>query len=405
MEVEKIAGETINIEKMNVQTMNIENTNLQKLKNVFPQVFKDNKLDLDHLLNLCGEYIENENERYQFTWKGKTECYKIAGKPTTATLRPVPNESVNFDTTENLYIEGDNLEVLKILQKSYYGKVKMIYIDPPYNTGNDFIYEDDFKDPMNKYKEITGQTTKSNPETMGRFHTNWLNMMWPRLRLAHNLLKDDGVIFVSIDDNEVHNLRKIMDEIFGEENFVADFINVRAEGGGLAKQAIIGHEFVLVYAKSLVNFKPLGKPKDIRGKVVEKYGEKYWIETDWLRKEFGKYGTCPYEEITKYHSEAKKQEIDKGIEKGEYILIKKEGFNIVGRYRKVSDDTSKFYTILKHLNKNGVEDLKSLGLENIFDYSKPVSLVKELVMGSTIKDSFGIILDFFSGSATTAPTL
>lgn len=197
------------IEKISGQSMDIELSEKEKLKSVFPQCFNDGKLDIDKLLNLCGEYIDNDFEKYKFEWKGKSNCYKIAGKRSTGTLRPCKEESVNFDTTKNLYIEGDNLEVLKLLQNAYFRKVKMIYIDPPYNTGNDFVYEDDFADPMAKYKEITQQTTKSNPETMGRFHTNWLNMMYPRLRLASNLLRDDGVIFISIDDNEVTNLKKL----------------------------------------------------------------------------------------------------------------------------------------------------------------------------------------------------
>lgn len=214
----------VDIERVSSQSMDIEKADLEKLRAVFPQCFSEGKLDISKLLALFGQYDDNDFEKYKFEWKGKSECYRIAGKRSTGTLRPCPEESVNFDTTNNIYIEGDNLEVLKLLQSSYYNKVKMIYIDPPYNTGNDFVYEDDFKDPMAKYKEVTQQTTKSNPETMGRFHTNWLNMMYPRLRLAANLLRDDGVIFISIDDNEVTNLRKLCDEVFGEENFVTDII-------------------------------------------------------------------------------------------------------------------------------------------------------------------------------------
>ena len=164
-------------------SMNIEQTNKDKLKTVFPECFAEGKLDIDKLLGLCGEYIDNDFEKYKFEWKGKADCLKLAQKRSAGTLRPCPEESVNFDTTQNLYIEGDNLEVLKLLQSAYYRKVKMIYIDPPYNTGNDFVYADDFADPLARYKEVTQQTTKSNPETMGRFHTNWLNMMYPRLRL------------------------------------------------------------------------------------------------------------------------------------------------------------------------------------------------------------------------------
>ncbi len=182
--------------KLDGLSMDLENSNMEKLKTVFPECFSEGKLDIDKLLSLCGEYIDNDFEKYKFEWKGKSECLHLAQKRSTGTLRPCREESVNFDDTNNVYIEGDNLEVLKLLQTAYYNKVKMIYIDPPYNTGNDFVYEDDFADPMARYKEITEQTTKSNPETMGRFHTNWLNMMYPRLRLAANLLRDDGVILL-----------------------------------------------------------------------------------------------------------------------------------------------------------------------------------------------------------------
>jgi len=172
--------------KLDGMSMDIEQTERNKLQSLFPQCFKDGKLDIDMLLNLCGEYIDEDFEKYKFEWKGKAECFRIAGKRSTGTLRPAPDESVNFDTTKNLYIEGDNLEVLKLLQTAYFRKVKMIYIDPPYNTGNDFVYNDDFSDPLAHYKEITSQATKSNPESMGRFHTAWLNMMYPRLKLAAN---------------------------------------------------------------------------------------------------------------------------------------------------------------------------------------------------------------------------
>lgn len=245
----------VDIEKVPNLSMNIEDVNKDKLKSIFPECFADGKLDIDKLLNLCGEYIEKDFEKYKFEWPGKSDCYKIAAARSNGTLRPCKEESVNFDNTNNIYIEGDNLEVLKLLQKSYYRQIKMIYIDPPYNTGNDFVYEDDFKDPIEKYKEITQQTTKSNPETMGRFHTNWLNMMYPRLRLASNLLTDDGVIFISIDDNEVTNLKKLCDEVFGEENFVnivsVNMKNVAgASGGGEDKRLKKNIEYLIIYAKN-----------------------------------------------------------------------------------------------------------------------------------------------------------
>jgi len=280
----------------------------------------------------------------------------------------------------------------------------MIYIDPPYNTGKDFVYKDDFKDNIRNYKENASLEGQSNPDTAGRYHTNWLNMIYPRLRLAKNLLRDDGVIFISIDDTEVHNLRKVCDEIFGESNFFADLVVVRSEGGGLAKRVVKGHDNLLVYVKSIDDTTGIFKQKDIRGKIIEKDGREYWIEEDWLRKEFGKYGTCLYEEIEKYKGVEKKKEIDAGIKSGDYQLLERENGHIVGRLRALNEDGSKFYSVLKHLNKNGIYDLERLGLEAFFDFPKPVSLIKELVLGPTIfsKSSNDIVLDFFSGSSTTA---
>lgn len=237
-------------EKIDGTSLDIEVLNKEKLRAVFPECFTEDRLEIDKLLALCGEYISDDFEKYEFKWKGKSECLRLAHKRSTATLRPVPEDSVNWNDTKNIYIEGDNLEVLKLLQKSYFRKVKMIYIDPPYNTGNDFVYKDSFADPLARYKEVTQQTTKSNPETMGRYHTNWLNMMYPRLRLAANLLRDDGVIFISIDDNEVHNLRKICDEVFGEENFVACLVYDKNRKND-AKFFSVGHEYILVYFKSM----------------------------------------------------------------------------------------------------------------------------------------------------------
>lgn len=279
------------MEKLEGLSKNIELTEREKLASVFPQCFVEGKLDIDKLLSLCGEYILKDFEKYEFTWKGKSECLRLAQQRSTATLRPCPEESVNFDTTQNLYIEGDNLEVLKLLQASYFRQVKMIYIDPPYNTGNDFVYEDDFKDPLERYREVTSQTTKSNPEVMGRFHTNWLNMMYPRLRLAANLLRDDGVIFISIDDHEVHNLRKLCDEVFGEENFVACLVWEKGRKND-AKLFSVGHEYLLLYAKSLCRLRELktiwreNKPgtKEIWEKYL-KLREEYGTDDASIEKE------------------------------------------------------------------------------------------------------------------------
>ena len=282
----------------------------------------------------------------------------------------------------------------------------MIYIDPPYNTGKEFVYNDTFDFSDEKLKNMLGLTDteiKRLHSINGRSsHSAWLTFMYPRLKLARTLLKDSGVMFISIDDNEQANLKLLCDEIFGEGNFVAEFIVIRSEGGGLAKQAVIGHDYLLAYAKNISQFVPLGKPKDIRGKVVKINNEYYWIETDWLRKEFGKYGTCYYEEITKWHGQSKKDEIDRGVSNGNYTLIAKNNKHIVGRYRKIADDTSKFYTVMKHLNKTGNDDLSILRMQELFDFPKPISLIKELVFGATVHNKSSLILDFFAGSGTTA---
>ncbi|HIP17766.1 MAG TPA: site-specific DNA-methyltransferase, partial [Sulfurovum sp.] len=214
------------MKKLDGKSLDIVEENVKKLKELFPEILCEGKIDFESLEALLGKYVEREDERYAFTWHGKTKAKRIAQTPTTATLRPDKEESLNWEDTQNIFIEGDNLEVLKLLQKSYYKKVKMIYIDPPYNTGKDFIYKDNYKEPLKSYKVLTGQVDEegnplsTNTDTSGRYHSNWLNMIYPRLKLARNLLRDDGVIFISIDDREVHNLRKICDEIFGEGNFL-----------------------------------------------------------------------------------------------------------------------------------------------------------------------------------------
>ncbi|SNT01590.1 adenine-specific DNA-methyltransferase [Micrococcales bacterium KH10] len=381
------------------------------MADLVPEAIADGKVDVEKLKELLDGDAADSSERFGLFWPGKKRALRTAQEPTTATLRPDFDNSKNWATTKNVFIEGDNLEVLKILQKHYHSKIKMIYIDPPYNTGKDFIYPDNYREGLDTYLEWTrqvneeGKKLSSNPETEGRYHSNWLNMMYPRLKLARNLLTDDGVILISIDDNEFDNLHKIANEVFGEGNEIGVFSVTKAEGGGLARHVIKGHDYLLAYARSIVAFKPLMRPKDIRGKIVEKDGEDYWIEEDWLRKEFGKYGTCLYEEIVQWHGESKKAEIDEGLASGAYVLLPRERQHIVGRYRKVSEDGSKFYSILKHLNKNGVKDLAELGgLDKYFEYPKPLSLLKELVLGATIftKNKGEIILDFFAGSGTTA---
>ena len=230
---------------------------VEKLKAIVPEAFADGHLDLDALKQTLGEYVDDREERYSFTWHGKSRARQIAQIPSTGTLLPCPEESVDWDTTKNIFIEGDNLEVLKLLQKSYHRKVKMIYIDPPYNTGKEFIYPDKWQDNLDTYLRYTGQIDdegfklSANAETSGRYHTNWLNMMYPRLKLARNLLADDGVIVVSIDDNEIHNLRHLLDELFGPENFLTAIVWQKAYVANMtAKHVSATHDYLLVYARN-----------------------------------------------------------------------------------------------------------------------------------------------------------
>lgn len=400
-------------------SMDIEAMNKGKLQSVFPECFTEGRLDIDKLLSLCGEYITDDYEKYEFKWKGKSDCLRLAQKRSTATLRPCPTESVNFDTTQNLYIEGDNLEVLKLLQKSYFRKVKMIYIDPPYNTGNDFVYEDDFKDPLTRYKEVTEQTTKSNPETMGRYHTNWLNMMYPRLRLAANLLRDDGVIFISIDDGEQANMRKLCDEVFGEENFVAQMIwhSRQNKDNRNISGVSIDHEYIFCYTK---------QPNHRVFKGTERKTSQYtnpdndprgpWTSANMVGLATADarpnlhYDLVNPDDGINYGCPAKGWRYDKNTMKR---LIEEKRIiwpsSSDGRPRKKSflneltDNFPSFSSIIKDGIYTNMATKEVTGLfdgEHYFDFPKPSALLKQLIVQTTSSDD--IILDFFSGSATTA---
>lgn len=408
------------MDKLKFETPDLTSENIEKIATLFPNCVTEMRdvngkikrgINFEMLRQMLSPDVVDGDEHFEFTWVGKKASILEANKPIRKTLRPCPEESKTWDTTENLYIEGDNLEVLKLLQEAYLGKVKMIYIDPPYNTGNDFIYADDFVrsqkeegEQMGMYDEDENRLFK-NIDSNGRFHSDWCSMMYSRLMLGRNLLTENGAMFISIDENESTNAKKICEEIFGEENKVAEFIIIRAEGGGMAKQVIKGHDYLFVYAKNISKFIPLGKPKEIRGRIIDRDGEKYWVQEDWLRKEFGKYGNCHYEEILECKGQSKLDEINIGLEKGKYVLIpKSNGMHIVGKLRNIKEDSSKFYSILKHLSAKGIEDLRKLGLDKYFNYPKPVSLISEMISGITLFSSQAgdIILDFFSGSATTA---
>ncbi len=398
-------------------SMNIEQTNLDKLCSVFPECVSEGKLDIDKLLSLCGEYIDNDFEKYKFEWKGKADCLRLAQKRSTGTLRPCPEESVDWDTTQNLYIEGDNLEVLKLLQTAYYRKVKMIYIDPPYNTGNDFVYADDFADPMARYKEVTQQTTKSNPETMGRYHTNWLNMMYPRLRLAANLLRDDGVIFISIDDNEVTNLRKVCDEVFGEENFIGTILWKKKTNGNNMGFIPPVHDYLLVYARSILDIKDIGYD------VTEEYINKTYSNPDndprgaWTTMDLSANHKGPYFPIINPATGESfnppegrywvfnEEEVQRRIADGR-IIFGKTGMTrpvqkVFAAERIKGKIRAESWWDKHGMNEDATAEIRELfGQGKLFTHPKPSKLIYNLIKISTESDD--LILDFFSGSATTA---
>ena len=358
--------------------------------------------------------LENSKERYSLTWNGKSEARQIAQEVSTGTLRPAKEESKNWDSTENIYIEGDNLEVLKLLQKSYHGKIKMIYIDPPYNTGKDFVYKDNFKDNIENYKEITGQINKegikltTNTETNGRYHSDWLNMMYPRLKLARNLLTDDGVIFISIDDNEQANLKKLCDEIFGEENFVAQIAWRKSDN-----QANIGNiarvkEYILSYSKNDKLFY-LNK-MELTEKAKKEYRYKddrgFFRRSILLHKTRGRYKydlKTPTGKILSGPWMKSKEDIEKMSNEGMIYWTTGGEEQPYGKiYLDESDGQipNDFIGIEYGSNQEASLELEKLMQSRYFDFPKSVTLLKHLAKIGSNLDNY--ILDFFSGSATTA---
>ena len=422
---------------MNTQKINkIVKTDIKEgLKQIFPQIFEDNKINFDKLRALLsGEIIEKEDDRFYFNWAGKSNLYKLIQAPAYGTLKPDKERSVDFDNTENIVIVGENLETLKLLLKPYFGKVKMIYIDPPYNTGKDFIYRDNFTQPLKDYLEKTGQIDSegkkltTNTEASGRYHSDWLNFMYPRLFLARSLLRDDGVIFVSIDDHEVHHLRMIMDEIFGEENFVCSF--VRKSGIAPrqdAKYVAMQHDYVVCYSKNINQVK-------INRKISEAEGFDF---VDEYVNERGKYrlnkldrGSIHYSEGLDYPITApdgseiwpggdpadkrwtwrwSKDKVKWGIENG-FIVFKKvrngqwsvyyKEYELVDNEGKPRERTNPYDSfILEAYNEKGNIDVSNLFENRVFEYPKPVDLIKHLLKISSDKSS--IVMDFFAGSGTT----
>ena len=442
---------------LNGNSLDILEENVKNLRQLFPEVECDGKIDFDMLRQILGEYVDDDKERYNFKWNGKGKALRFSQTPSTGTLRPCKEESKDWDDTQNLYIEGDNLEVLKILQKSYHGKIKMIYIDPPYNTGKDFVYPDNYHDSLENYKAITGQTDEegnrisTNTEASGRFHTDWLNMMYPRLRLARNLLADDGVIFISIGQAEQYNIEKLCDEIYGEDNRVGVISRLMKSGGNKGQYFSPNVEYILVYAKNITSLgffrekisedlieksynnieidgEKKGEAYAIKGLCQPGLGirpnQRYWIEcpdgsfviprgVNFPSKIADGEKILPTDEDTcwkwtydRYVEEKSKNNIVFKPSNTATALVDENGntakwniFNKIWLSDRLDEGRVPVDIITKWENRISSQELKSLDIP--FDFAKPVDLIKYLM---EIVDSTenAIILDFFSGSATTA---
>lgn len=410
------------------QSENIVESNIEKLKVLFPEIVTEGKIDFKVLQEILGEEVEQGEEYYRFTWAGKANARREAQKPSTGTLRPAPEESVDWDTTQNLYIEGDNLEVLKLLQKSYAGKVKMIYIDPPYNTGKDFVYKDNYKDNLRNYQEVTGQLDEqgnklsTNSDSDGRYHSNWLNMMYPRLRLARNLLKDDGVIFISLDDTEIQGLKLMCNEIFGEDNFVANIIwEKKFSPQNDAKWLSDNHDHILLYSKNKEIWRPQLLPRDKshndRYKNPDNDPRGDWASSDLTVKTYnesydypiktpsGKIINPPKGRCWRTSNEKLQELINDNR-----VWFGADGGNVPRLKRFLTDvqDGITPLTIWKHTeaghNQDARQDVKKLFDNSApFDTPKPTKLIKRIVHIGNLKDE--IVLDFFSGSGTTADAI
>ncbi len=448
-------------DKLKMQTPNKADENFEKLAALFPNAVTETKdengevvraIDKDVLMQeISCKVVEGKEERYQFTWPDKKKSVLLANAPINKTLRPCREESVDFDTTENLYIEGDNLEVLKLLQETYLGKVKMIYIDPPYNTGHDFVYEDDFSQSADEYAAKSGQLDEAgnrlfqNTESNGRFHTDWLNMIYPRLKLAKDLLADDGVIFISIDDNEQENIKKLSDEIFGMENFICEFPRVTKKGGKSTGTYAKNHDYIICYCKNVGDAQIKGvshaddgfKHRDVYFEQRRAYQLNQTLDSDTL----GYVSSLDYPieiegriyyagNVSKHEYEKRKLENPKdgfrwrwskelfefGYKNG-WIEISESGRIYTKTYLNaiISKNGSRYFIEYaertkpistvefmdnKYSNDNSTKEIAELLGKSLFEYSKPSELIVMLLKTASSQES--IILDFFSGSATTA---
>ena len=424
------------MDKMNGKGLDLNLVNIEKLKEIFPAVVSDGKVDFDLLKIILGEAVDTSQERYKFEWVGRNDSLKNCQTPSSATLIFDEEKSHMSDTTKNIYIEGDNLEVLKCLLKTYYGRIKMIYIDPPYNTGEDFVYEDDFKEGLEKYLESSGQQLASNPSTGGRYHTKWLNMMLPRLQLAQRLLSEDGAMFISIDDNELTRLKMLCDFVFGESNFCAQ-ISVKSNPGGRDYGGFaVVHDYLLVYTKTLegelnmleeenkefpyrdekggfslmelrnrnIKFNNLNRPNlyypfYINPNIVDDNG---LFDIDLVPRD-------GWVELYPQESQGIKTVWRWGKEKALKFLNteirgkRKQdgGFQIIQKYRSNLKRERTIWDDTKYRNEAGSLSLKALfDGKKPFDYPKSVDTILNALKIGSNKDS--LIMDFFSGSATTA---
>jgi len=445
------------VKKADLQSMNIPEDKLRQLKQVFPEAFTEGfKVDIDKLRLALGETVEVGRERFGMNWPGKADCFKIIQAPSVATLIPAKDESVNFDTTENLFIEGDNLEVLKLLQKSYYGKVKMIYIDPPYNTGNDFIYPDDYAENLDTYLKYTGQVDDSgrkfstNTEDSGRFHSKWLNMIYPRLYLARNLLKNDGIIFISIGQSEVSNLISVCNDIFGEENRISICTRLMKTGGQKGKFFSPNTDYVVIYARNidtLENFRDelgeelINKVYTSVAKDGPRKGEKFremglFQPSLDIRKNQRYYIKCPDGTLVippgntfpadnlegsksvpvdgdgvwrwiydRYQEELVKGNIVFKETDASPLIMPNKNKSKWNIYTKIwlkdrLEEGKLPLDMFDNLeNRHSAQELNKLSIP--FDFAKPSELVSYLVSLCSVGDE-DIVMDFFAGSASTA---
>lgn len=426
------------MDKLRMQSSNGVEDNITKIAQLFPDCVTEtvdersgqpkHLIDFEKLKqNLSDSVMSERAERYQFTWPDKSKAILLANSPINATLRPCREDSVDFDNTQNLYIEGDNLDVLKCLKETYLHKVKMIYIDPPYNTGNDFVYEDDFAQSSEEYLANSGQFDEqgnrmfTNAESNGRFHTDWLNMIYPRLKVARDLLTDDGVIFISIDDNEVENLRKVCDEVFGEQNFIATLIWERAFAPkNDAKFISSSHDYIVMCAKRIENFKigRLERTQEANARYSNPDNDPrgVWTSGDMLVKTYNK--SCDYPITTpsgkivnpvpgrcwrfseeSFLEKVKDNRIWFGPEGNGVPRVKR--FLSELKFEGMAPTSILFHKEVGHSQEGSKEVTALFGDKGVFDGPKPVRLLQRLLTLANLDDN-SIILDFFSGSASTA---